>query len=126
MRITRQSDAIYVDKGDGTRVHYYLFPEYEVHFNALASGCTQQWHHHDRIEETLLILSGQMDGLWRDDNREFRETLLPGDLVRVGRLPHTFSTGAEECTFVVFRLVLDGVNKSELIKGDKILDPIKP
>ena len=29
-------DAIYVDKKDGTKVHYFIFDEFEIHYNSIA------------------------------------------------------------------------------------------
>ena len=33
MKIIKKSDAIHVDKPEGTKVDYYLRNEYEVHYN---------------------------------------------------------------------------------------------
>jgi uncharacterized RmlC-like cupin family protein len=83
----------------------------------------QQWHHHEDIEETLLIVSGELEARWREHDKTHAERVTGGDIVRVGRSVHTFAnTGHSVSTFVVFRLVLDGKDKRDLIKNDKIVD----
>jgi uncharacterized cupin superfamily protein len=114
---------VHRDKGEGTSVDYYIFPEYEIHYNELAAGTVQQWHHHEAIEETLLILDGELDARWREDDKIRTECVYSGDIVRVGRSIHTFANmGHGVTTFVVFRLVLDGHDKRHLIKSDKVVD----
>jgi hypothetical protein len=63
VKIYKLSDAIHVDKEEGTSVDYFLFPEYEIHYNEVKPGVTQLWHHHPRIMEyyyrtTLYIVNG--------------------------------------------------------------------
>lgn len=125
--IRRRSDAIFRDKGNGTRVHYHIFPEYEVHANELAPHSTQEWHHHKRIVEALYIISGSVEARWLDDNGSKSSAILSsGDMIDVGGTVHTFQnpTG-EPCHFVVFRLVPDGTDKHELIKNDRYADVVE-
>lgn len=124
MKITRREDAIAVDKGNGTSVRYYIYPEYEIHYNEILAGTFQQWHHHEVIEETLYIITGALEAHWRDaeGNSQF-DKLGPGDVIRVGSLPHTFANTSEStATFMVVRTVPDGRDKREIIKNDKVLD----
>ena len=89
----------------------------------MAHGTVQQWHHHEAIEETLFIISGDLEARWRDGTDTMVEHLGAGDIERVGRSVHTFAnTGTTDVQFVVFRLVLDGTDKRELIKNDKVVD----
>ncbi len=123
VEIVRRTQAIDVDKGEGTKVSYYIFAEYELHFNEIAPGTVQQWHHHEAIEETVLVLKGELEVRWRNRGTTKCETIGSGDVVRVGRSVHTFANVADEdATFVVFRLVLSGEDKHEKIKNDKVVD----
>ena len=119
-------DAIFLDKGDGTSVRYYLFPEYEVHANAIQPGTVQGWHHHRLITETLFITVGAIEARWIDGKGKVqRRPLTAGSLFDVGASVHTFAnTSPETAEFLVFRFVPDGVNKRELIKTDRYTDDI--
>jgi quercetin dioxygenase-like cupin family protein len=119
----RRNCAIHRDKGNGTVVDYYIFPEYEIHYNEVAPGAVQEWHHHDLIEETLFIVSGELEARWHEHDKTLTERITSGDIVRVGRSVHTFAnTGESTARFVVFRLVLDGKDRRDLIKNDKVVD----
>lgn len=124
MDIMSLSQAVHVDKPDGTRVDYYVFSEYEIHYTVVSPGTLQEWHHHEAIEEALLIVDGEMDALWQDDRGSVtRQRVCSGDVVRVGRSVHSFENrSASPVRFAVFRLVLDGSDKRALIRRDKILD----
>lgn len=124
MEITRSEKAIRANKPDGTIVDYYLFPEYEIHYNQVPPRTMQVWHHHKQIEETLLILDGELEAHWRDDGaKEHMALLKKGDLIRTGNMSHTFINSSEGLVkFVAFKLVLSGVNHHELLKSDKVID----
>ncbi|MFZ2152492.1 MAG: cupin domain-containing protein [Microgenomates group bacterium] len=126
MNIIPQKKSIHVDKPDGTSVNYYLFPEYEVHYNVVAPQTTQQWHHHLKITESILILDGQIEVHWVDVHQQKQHQLVKaGDLVEVGNTPHTFVNSSNSpVKFVVFRFVPSGYNQQEVIKNDKFLDNI--
>lgn len=66
MRITTPQDAIVVSKPEGTHVTYYLFPEYEVHYNEQIPGSTQVWHRHEKIWESLFIIEGALTAQWKE------------------------------------------------------------
>jgi len=109
-----------VEKEEGTKVVYHIFPEFEIHYNEVPSGTTQTWHHHDVIEETLYILSGELEAHWKEGGRIFKQIVKVGDVVRVENTPHTFINSSDSLsTFVVFRFVPDGVDKRLIIKNDK-------
>ncbi|MDX8143387.1 cupin domain-containing protein [Lentzea sp. BCCO 10_0061] len=121
--ISRAADGKKTVKPDGTAVCYHLFPEYEIHWNELPDGVTQQWHHHDTIEETVCVVAGRMLLRWREDGRECVEELEVGDVARLGAAPHTWENKSGEVVrFIVFKLVLDGVDKREIFRNDKQLD----
>lgn len=115
-------DAIHVKKEDGTKVNYYLFDEYEIHLNTVPANTKQVWHYHQNIEEVILITKGELDVYYIENNHKIRQTVKENQLVLVKDSIHTFINNSDQdCLFVVFRLVLDGINKRELIKKDKII-----
>ncbi|GAB3716875.1 hypothetical protein GCM10027598_27050 [Amycolatopsis oliviviridis] len=121
--ISRAADGKETVKPDGTAVRYHLFDEYEIHWNELPDGVTQQWHHHDTIEEAVHVVSGRMLLHWRADGAQHTEELGPGDVARLGTAPHTWENKSGEVVrFIVFKLVLDGVGKREIFRNDKQLD----
>ena len=121
--VTTRADAIYRDKGDGTRVSYYLFDEYEIHANTLDPGAVQGWHHHDRIIETLYVTAGAMEARWVAAGEIVTRRLKRGDVISVGSSVHTIANPHDEpVEFLVFRLVPDGTDKRDLIKNDRHTD----
>ena len=126
MKIVEQKDSIFVSKPEGTDVRYYIFPEYEIHYNEIKSGTTQPWHHHNIIEETIYIISGELKALWTDKDVKHFQTAKAGDIVRVENNPHTFVNESQDTVkFLVFRLILEGKDKRQQIKNDKQLDNIQ-
>lgn len=69
MKIIRKQEATHVDKPEGTKVDYYLRPEYEIHMNEQVPGSTQTWHHHEHILETLFIIEGELTAKWKEENK---------------------------------------------------------
>lgn len=124
MKIHKLTDAIHVDKEEGTSVDYFLFPEYEIHYNEVKPGVTQLWHHHPRIWETLFMIEGELEAHWRDDAGEkTMQVVSKGDVIEVEDTPHTFINSSQKVVkFVVFRFVPDGEDKREVIKNDNVLD----
>lgn len=121
--INRAADGKEVVKPDGTSVRYHLFSEYEIHWNELPDGVTQQWHHHDRIEETIYVVGGTVTLMWRQGGEELSEKLHAGDIARLGSAPHTLrNSSGGEARFIVFKTVPDGVDKRHIFVDDKQLD----
>lgn len=126
VEITRRTDSSFVDKENGTRVNYYLFPEFEIHSNTIAANTEQEWHHHTKIEEILFITGGTLTSRWLEANVIHEATLQPGDMIRVGASVHTFANRTkEEAYFLVFRYVPDGHDKHEIIKNDRFADKVE-
>ncbi len=126
MQVIAREQGIFVRKPDGTLATYYIFPEYELHYNVIEPGTVQPWHHHTVIEETLIILSGQLEARWMDNGRMVSHTLRKGDIARVEDTVHTFVNSSKEpVTLLVVRLILTGQDKRELIKNDKYLDTVE-
>lgn len=124
MKITNLSQAIHVDKEEGTSVDYFLFPEYEIHYNEVKPGVTQLWHHHPKIWETIFMIEGELEAHWQDELGNKQNTIVKkGDVVEVENSPHTFINSSKEVAkFLVHRFVPTGEDKREIIKKDKVLD----
>src|SRR5258708_29484565 len=107
MKIVNQSQAVHVDKEEGTSVDYYMFPEYEIHYNEVKPGVTQLWHHHPTISESLFIIEGELEAHWEDQNHIKQATVVKrGDVIGVENTPHTFINSSKNTVkFVVFRFV---------------------
>lgn len=70
----------------------------------------------------ILITKGELDVYYIENNHKIRQTVKENQLVLVKDSIHTFINNSDQdCLFVVFRLVLDGINKRELIKKDKVI-----
>lgn len=123
MKILHKSDAVHVDKAEGSSVDYYLFPEYEVHYNEIKPGTVQTWHHHSQIWEVIFVTDGEIEAHWEDKSGKKVQKAIAGDLIEVEDTPHTFiNTSEKTVRFVVFRFVPNGNDVSQVIKNDKILD----
>jgi uncharacterized cupin superfamily protein len=123
MEILKQGTS--ATKPDGTRITYYVFPEYEIHFNEVPPNTAQPWHHHDIIEETIYIISGEVEVHWIEDDKKKIQKLYSGNIARVENSPHTLVNSSDTTvTFLVVRFVLSGKNRTEVFKSDKHLDQI--
>ncbi|HYD34514.1 MAG TPA: cupin domain-containing protein [Vitreimonas sp.] len=124
MKIIPKQAAIHVDKVEGSSVDYYIFPEYELHYNEIKPGTVQQWHHHRQISETLYVMAGEIEAHWVDEaGQKHMRVMSVGDVVEVENTPHTFiNSSSEVVKFIVFRFVPTGEDKRELIKNDKVID----
>lgn len=120
LEIYKLEDAIFCEKENKTKVHYFLFDEYEVHYNVIPPKSIQEWHRHTRIEETIFVLSGQFQMKWKQKDEMKIKTVSKNMLIRVKNSIHTLENPfEEEAVFIVFRMVADGKNKREIIKNDK-------
>lgn len=124
MKITRREDANYVEKPEGTKVAYYLFDDYEVHYNDQAPHTTQTWHHHNEVWETIYIIDGQLTAYWRDaGGKEYSQVCLAGDLIETERTPHTFENQSDSIArFLVVKRIPTSQNYRDTLKNDKIVD----
>jgi quercetin dioxygenase-like cupin family protein len=124
MKITRRDEGVVATKPDGTRITYYLFPEYEFHYNELDPGISQSWHHHNIIEEILYVLSGTVEVRWVKHGRTFSSLLSPGDIAAMGRVTHSVSNPSDQkATFLITKLVFQGLDQRQLFREDKYGDP---
>lgn len=58
--VIHREESIYVQKETGTEVNYYIFDESEIHLNKIMPHTIQEWHFHEKIDETLLITRGKL------------------------------------------------------------------
>jgi uncharacterized cupin superfamily protein len=123
MKITQAKDALHISKPEGTDVHYYLFKDYEVHYNDQAPHTTQTWHHHEKIWETVYIIEGELNAQWREGEEEKSQIVTPGDLIETERTPHTFSNDSDNVArFLVIKRLPSTDDLSDVLKNDKVLD----
>ena len=123
MKITTSDDALHISKPEGTDVHYYLFKDYEIHYNDQAPHTTQTWHHHEKIWETLYIIDGELTAYWRDGDEEKSQIVKAGDLIETERTPHTFSNESDNTVrFLVMKRIPSDQDHREVLKTDKVLD----
>ena len=122
IQFLRENDAITIHKDNGTDVSYYIFNEFEIHMNKISPKSIQEWHYHSKIEETLMIIKGDLTCRWLECGEERSKKITVNEIVRVGNSTHTFENETdEEVEFIVFRFVPDGIDKREIIKSDKIV-----
>jgi quercetin dioxygenase-like cupin family protein len=120
MEIISRQDAIHKEKPDGTRVDYYLQPEYELHYNEIPAGTTQEWHSHNIVEELIFMIDGSLEIKWLENEKERKETVQKGDLIRVEDSLHTFANiNDKTAIFIVIKLVLSGKDNSKIFKNDR-------
>jgi len=123
MKIISKEQSDFVVKPTGIKTNYYLFPEYEVHYNEQPPGTEQDWHHHEKISETVFIIEGELRLFWREDHEEKSQIVKAGDTIQTENTPHSFTNESKDIVkFIVIKQVLKGENNQELFKKDKIID----
>jgi uncharacterized cupin superfamily protein len=123
MKIYHKKDVLNTFKPEGLNVAYYLFNEYEIHYDEQKPNSTQIWHHHEKTWETICIVEGELLAKWKENNEEKFERLIVGDLIETETTPHTFTNNSDKIVkFLVFKQILSGKNKRDILKNDKILD----
>jgi mannose-6-phosphate isomerase-like protein (cupin superfamily) len=90
--------------------------------NKISPKSIQEWHYHSKIEETLMIIKGELTCRWLEYDEEKSKKINANEIVRVGNSTHTFENETdEEVEFIVFRFVPNGLDKRKIIKNDKVL-----
>lgn len=119
--VIHKEESIYVQKETGTEVNYYIFDESEIHLNKIMPHTIQEWHFHEKIDETLLITRGKILCKYIDEDEVEKSCYaVKNDMIKVHDSVHTFENDTDDITeFIVFRFVPDGRDKRELIKNDK-------
>lgn len=123
MNFIEKGSVPHINKEHGTNIWYYIFPEHEIHYNEMQPNTTQPWHHHEKTDESIFIISGKLRISWCDGEEQFSRDLGPSTVVRVENSVHTVSNPTNKVsTFVVFKFVPRGKDLHDLIKNDKVLD----
>ncbi len=119
--IRQLSEAISVEKDNGTKVNYFLYPEFEIHQNVLPANTIQDWHKHQAIEEIIVPTKGNVTIQVLEDNAVRTYTAKFGEVLRVKQSVHRIIGDVkEETEFIVFRFVPTGSDQSDKIKHDKV------
>lgn len=119
--IRQLSEAISVEKDNGTKVNYFLYPEFEIHQNILPANTIQDWHKHQAIEEIIVPTKGNVTIQVLEDNAVRTYTANCGEVLRVKQSIHRIiGDDKEETEFIVFRFVPTGNDQSDKIKNDKV------
>ncbi len=124
MKVISQSESIFVQRDDNSKINYFLFDEYEVHYGEIAPGVKQPWHSHQTINETLFIIEGQIELHFLEKGEKKSQIVGPGNVIQVENTPHTFiNSFDQDCKMVAFRFIPEGKFKQDIIKQDKVLYP---
>lgn len=119
-------NAISVTKENKTSVNYFIFDEYEIHLNVIPSGTVQEWHKHSTIEEVIVVLSGKITLKWLSNGEPKTTDVFPNTVIRVRDSVHTLENNTDsDASFIVYRMVLDGKSKKDIIKNDKIVYDVR-
>lgn len=119
--IRQLSEAISVEKDNGTKVNYFLYPEFEIHQNVLPANTVQDWHKHQAIEEIIVPTKGNVTIQVLEDNAIKTYTANCGEVLRVKQSIHRIiGDDKEETEFIVFQFVPTGSDQSDKIKHDKV------
>lgn len=119
--IRQLSEAISVEKDNGTKVNYFLYPEFEIHQNVLPANTIQDWHKHQAIEEIIVPTKGNVTIQVLEDKAVRTYTAKCGEVLRVKQSIHRIiGDDKEETEFIVFRFVPTGSDQSDKIKHDKV------
>lgn len=122
MKIISKNKSIYVEKPEGIEVWYYLFPEYEIHYNEQLPHTAQVWHFHEKIHETIFVIEGELEAYWEDGDSIKSQKLTACDLVETEKTKHTFENNTDKVVkFLVLKQVLSGEDRSKLLKTDKVV-----
>lgn len=120
LEIIEKTDAISVEKDNGTLVDYFLFEEFELHYNTIPTNCVQDWHSHHAIEEIIVVEQGELVVEWIEKDKIFTKRVKEKEIIRMKSSIHRLSNRsntAVKCT--IFRFVPQHQDYSQKIKTDK-------
>lgn len=119
--IRQLSEAISVEKDNGTKVNYFLYPEFEIHQNVLPANTIQDWHKYQAIEEIIVPTKGNVTVQVLEDNAVRTYNANCGEVLRVKQsIYRIIGDVKEETELIVFRFVPTGSDQSDKIKHDKV------
>lgn len=88
INIRRLSEAISVEKDNGTKVNYFLYPEFEIHQNVLPANTIQDWHKQQAIEEIIVPTKENVTIEVLENNTIKTYTANCGEVLRVKQSIH--------------------------------------
>lgn len=126
LEIIKKENAISIIRKDKTVVDYFIFDEEEIHINILPSNTVQDWHRHQKIEEIIYVMKGEITVEWFENDNVKSANLVEDQMVRVKQSIHRILNNTKNAAkLIVFRLVLTGENLREVIKNDKQIVDLK-
>ncbi|MFA4995742.1 MAG: cupin domain-containing protein [Patescibacteria group bacterium] len=122
MKIVSKDKALHAHKLEGLEVWHYLFDEYEIHYDEQAPNTKQVWHLHNKVHETLFLIEGELEASWKEGPEIKSHILKAGDIAETENSDHVFENKTNKVVkFLIIKQVLVGVNKSEVLKNDKVI-----
>lgn len=122
MKIIPRSQARSENRPSGERL-YYDFLEYNLHLNEIKPGGATDWHHHEKIWETVFVVKGELVVRWKENGEVKEQIIREGDVVEVEDTPQSFVNETDKPAFFLdIKQVLSGEDKRELLKSDKVSD----
>ncbi len=122
MKIIPRTKARSEQRRSGNRL-YYDFPEYSLHLNEVLPGQATDWHHHEKIWETVYVIKGQLTVQWKENGKIKSQLLSEGDVVEVEDTPQSFLNHTSNLAiFLDIKQVLSGEDKQNLLRVDKVSD----
>lgn len=117
---TNSPNVIHLDKQNGTDVTYYLFNDFEIHYNEIAPKSIQDWHFHNEVDEIIYIINGELELQWIQGTTIKQINLCPKDLVKINKSKHRIINNSNKISkFIVFRKMVDLNDYREIFKTDK-------
>lgn len=104
-------------------MRYYLFNEYELHYNEIPAKTKQDYHHHEKVWETLFVLDGKLTITWKEKGSLMNQKVQKGDLIEMENSPHNIANDTKKTArFIIIKQVLSGKNKKAIFRKDKVND----
>lgn len=123
MEIINADSAVHTIKSNGTEVFYFLFDEYEIHYNTLPVGFIQEWHKHEKLEEVLYIIDGELTVYSENSDGTINTILVAANsVIRFEDTFHTLENKSDKpVRFLVYKTILHGELNKEIFASDKVL-----
>ena len=121
IEIIKIEESIETTKCSGTKVNYFIFKEFEIHLNYIPAKSIQDWHKHSKIEECIVVTSGEININWLDKGKIIKESVREKSVIRVKNSIHLIENSTDkDAEFIVFRMVAKDEDNREITKNDKI------
>lgn len=121
MRILRKKSIDYQKKSFGAESWYYPLGEHELIISTLDSGCATDWHKHEQVSESVMIIDGELVAEVEQEGEVVQERLGEGDLIEFGHdFHHVINESDQSVKFVTLKVVPTGVDNKAVFAKDKI------